>query len=441
MEIVTSELYSLYYMVECLIDEPHRSPDMANNFRGRVGNWTPIEEALDQWRRHRESADLSTLKLPKVEGGYHPGISYILERVMLSSHDPVDAAARTRPWIGPQHAHALEEVLTQTAPAFHRYWWEPCRQPLAEKVASLKADLEKGDYKSALEATSMFYQAQLPPGEKPRVVLVPRLLEPGQQKAATRGHNSGTVQVMEVLVERPDKDRAGVVFHEFMHALWKNREPSESRRWKERFHSHGAWGRAAYVQLNEGLATALGNGWFYRRIHRELDPGSWYRDPVIDAYGHALLAVVEPALNDARPPTDAELDRMVEVFREALPEALSDFNVVAAEFLTLSSHPEIQGGKFQNEVMRLGPVRSSHARHWDEDDEIPACSFTLFWLRPGERSLLQRQGWPDPGKSSWERYRLRRGHHGWELAFIGEMDELFSLLRRLQRDGLQEQQD
>ncbi len=430
VEIVTSELYTLYYLVECLIDEPHRSPDMAANFRGRVGNWTPLEQALNTWKEHRESPDLSTLRLPKVDGGFHPGLSYVLERVMLSSKDARDAAERTRPWIGPHHSQALEQVLDTVGPTFKSYWWSPAQEQLHQKVESLKKQLQAGGFKKGMEAASRFYNAQLPPGEKPTLVLVPRLLQPGQEKVATRGHNSGTVQVMEVLVERPDKDRAGVVFHEFMHALWKNQNPEETRRWKERFADHGGWGRAAYVQLNEGLATALGNGWFSGRVNGELDSGSWYNDPVIDAYGHALLPVIEPALAEGRPPTDAELDRMVEVFQEALPEALSDFNVVAAEFMTISSHQEIQSGRFQNEVMRLGPVRSSHTRDWDEGEKKP-CSFTVFWLKPDERNRLD-QNWPN----GWQRYYLRQGAHGWELAFIGKFEELFELLCRFQSEGL-----
>ena len=99
----------------------------------------------------------------------------------------------------------------------------------------------------------------------------------------------------------------------------------------------------------------------------ELDDGSWYSDPVIDTYGKALLPVIREAVEAGRPPTDEELDRMVEAFRESLPDAADDFNVVGAEILTVSSREEINHARFQDALMRLGPVRSSRARDWEAE--------------------------------------------------------------------------
>jgi hypothetical protein len=200
-----------------------------------------------------------------------------------------------------------------------------------------------------------------------------------------------------------------------MHGLWSGQSEAQRARWETRFARHGAWGRAAYVQLNEGLATAMGNGWFNRRVKGQVPAGSWYSDPVIDAYGQALLPV--------------------------MPDALDTFDVVAADFLVVSSRVAIQEGPFQNEVMRLGPVRWSRARRWKEVDQGHSSTFRVYWLQPGERDLLAEVGWSSAQRKGWNEYSLVRTETGWELAFEGSQDRLFELLRRLQKEGLSPQAD
>lgn len=425
-EIVTSEVHALYYMLECLIDEPHRSPEMANTLRARVGNWFPVEQALEGWRRSRESAELATLRFPPVLGRT-PDLGAVLEKVALSSSSARDFVERVRPWLGAEHTAALEKAMTELEPVFRRYYWTEAREQFLERRREVETALAAGDFEGSLARAAAFYGAELPSGEGLRLALIPHVRAPGVERTHTRGHSSGTLQVMEVVVDKPGSGTAGTVFHEFLHALWAARSSEESARWRDRFHGHGAWGAAAYVQLNEALATAIGNGWFTRRVTGELEPGPWYADRVIDTYGQALLPVVQPALEEGRRPSDEELDGMVEAFRTALPEALDTFDVVAADFVVVTSRPEVHTGAFQNEVMRLGPVRSSRVLSWEE---AAPGSFTVYWLSAGERSRLD---WGD-----WSGYRLRRGERGWELAFEGSAAELFALLRRLQETGLSE---
>lgn len=429
-EIVTSEVHALYYMLECLIDEPHRSPEMADTLRGRVGNWYPVEQALKGWRRSWESAELATLRFPPVLGRT-PDLSAVLEKVALSSSSVPDFVERVRPWLGPDHSLALEKALLELEPVFRRLYWEGSQRQFLERRREVESALAAGDFEGSLARASAFFAAELPPGEPLRLALIPHIRAPGVGRTHTRGHSSGTLQVMEIVVDKPNSGTAGTVFHEFVHALWAAQDEAEATRWRERFQGHGAGGAAAYVQLNEALATAIGNGWFTRRLRGELEPGTWYADPVIDAYGRVLLPVVQQALEEGRRPTEAELDAMVEAFRTALPEALDTFDVVAADFTVVSARPEVHTGAFQNEVMRLGPVRSSRVRSWDEAGT--PSSFTVYWVSAGDRDRLHALGWP---AEPWERFVLRRGERGWELAFEGDAPALFELLRQFQRTGL-----
>lgn len=433
VQVLASPVHGLFYMIECLIDVPHRSPEMASTLRGRIGNWGPVRDALDDWGEHVNSDALASLRFPEVQG-QTPTLSTVLEKVALESKDGQDLANKAAPWLGPKAAASFEHVLTTVEPLYHQYYWPG--GALERKKTEILNDLRKGQFQKNFAKVAAFYRGQMPPGTQPTIALIPYVKGIMEDKVRTRGHNSGNLQVAEVVMGQDDPDRAGVCFHEFAHALWSGQNEEEQKRWEDRFASHGLVGKLAYAQLNEGLATAIGNGWFDQKVQGVLSSKPWYADPVIATYSRALFPIIENALDEGRPPTDSELDKMVDAFKEELPEATSTFDVVAAIFTTISSRQEIHQSAYQQELMRLGPVRSSRARGWDSTKPNQA-TFTLLWLQGGEKKLLLGRGWSQQ-QIAFRNYGLRQTEQGWEFAFIGEHDELFKLLRRFQSEGLKE---
>lgn len=423
ISVVASRTHSLFYMIESLLDVPHRSPQMATNFSGRVGNWDPVAVALDDWKESLSSAELSLLRFP----GSHDRtqtLGQVLERVALQSQDAEDFGRRVRPWLGPKAGSRLKALMTVVEPLYEQYWWPG--PELGGRVAELESDLDRGEFQENFQKAMSFYAGRLG-SDKATVALVPYRKDIGEDKVHTRGHNSGELQVFEVVLERSQDGMAGVCFHEFLHGLWDGQDEAEAQRWREKFESRGLWGRLAYAQLNEGLATALGNGWFQAKLDGELSAEDWYADPVINSFGKALLPIVENAVEEARPPSDEELDAMVRAFQAVLPDADSTFDVVAAQFLTVSSRPEAHLSTYQSELMRLGPVRSSRVSDWSSESSR-SQTFVLYW--PG--SPAEALDWT-VGEAP---YSLRRTDQGWELYFTGGQKELFELLREFQNRGL-----
>lgn len=415
VEVLENRTHGLFYMLECLIDRPKRSPTMASNFIVRVGHWQPVAKALESWKDALGSQELSALRFPDGYGRTST-LSDVLEKVSLQSDSPQDFAERVSPWLGPETTRRFTTVLEILGPLYDRYWWTG--PDLGGRKAELVADLERGRFRDNFVKAMDFYQGDLR-SSKARVALVPYHRGVGESQVLTRGHNAGDLQVFEVVTDRPDPSLAGVCFHEFAHGLWKGQTPEEARRWKERFAAHGLWGRLAYAQLNEGLATALGNGWFHQKVTGESNDKAWYNDRVIESYARALFPLVGPIVEQSRRPSDIELDAMVEAFRSALPEADSTFDVVAADLLTITDRPEAHSGSYQDDLMRLGPVRSSRVAA--SLDGVPSATFVIFWRA-----------------SATKPYLLRRTESGWELEFSGKQGELLKLLRELQATGLRE---
>lgn len=433
VQVQASPVHGLFYMIESLIDVPHRSPEMASTLTGRIGVWGPVDRALQDWKRQVNSDALAKLRFPEVQGRT-PTLSDVLEKVALQSEDGQDLAHRAAPWLGPEAAASFQRVLSTVEPHYHRYYWPGVS--MEGKKAALMRDFEKGQFQQSFDKVAAFYRGSMPEGSQPTVSLIPYVKGVLEDKVRTRGHNSGDLQVVEVLIGKEDNGRAGICFHEFVHALWDGQEQGEKKRWQNHFETHGLMGKLAYAQLNEGLATAIGNGWFDQKVQGTLNPKPWYADPVIATYGRALYPIIGTALEEGRPPTDQELEKMVRAFKTELPDAAYAFDVVAAHFSVVSGRPEIHQARYQQDLMRLGPVRSSGARGWDNTKPSRA-TFTLFWLQEGEKSLLKTRGWSQEALD-FNRHALRQTSRGWELAFLGEHRELFELLRRFQSDGLKE---
>lgn len=432
VEVVVSKTHGLFYMVECLLDVPHRNSEMASTFRGRIGNWGPVEDQLNDWQEHLTRANDSRLKFPPVDGRV-PSLGEVLESAALDSENIEEFAARASIWLKPDASESFEKLLKILAPHYDRYWWSP--SSLEQRRQELTKDLAKGQFGASFDKAKAFYRGELPGEGLPKIALIPYLKGILSDADRTMGHNSGSLQVLEVIVGEPDSRRAGICFHEFTHGLWLGQDEAERIRWEQSFAKRGLPGLLAYGQLNEGLATAIGNGWFHKRVTGHIQEGNWYADPTIDSYGKELLPIVESALEQARPPSDLELESMARAFERAVPDATTKFDVVAGHFGMVSSKPEARQSQFVEQIFQLGPVRHFSGKLWRETS-TSRPTFQVYWLNQDELPQLLSRGWTHRETQEFKHHSLRLTPSGWELAFLGDGNGLISLLKELQKTEL-----
>ena len=157
----------------------------------------------------------------------------------------------------------------------------------------------------------------------------------------TFAHQAGPVVVVEVLDDDDLEHRVGVAVHELVHVLWFARSPARSKALDDAFaalsrpESH-----VALALLNEGLATALGNGLFELRASGGLPDGSWYADEAIDGYARVLLPLLQ-----ARIAAEQTLDSSF---------ASQATRVLAARFEGMASDPRFAFRRVL--VVRVGEV-------------------------------------------------------------------------------------
>ncbi len=126
-----------------------------------------------------------------------------------------------------------------------------------------------------------------------------------------------------VLTEEDEPDmRMSIAVHEMCHVLYE--EQPAALQWKidSAFaRSSSLFAPFAYSYLNEGLATACGNGWAYAQLTGGLDTSNWYADDYINRYGKALYPMVKRYIEAGKKIDNAFVKEAIALFKKTFPEA------------------------------------------------------------------------------------------------------------------------
>lgn len=423
VRVQATAVHGTLYLLESLRGEAHHSRQLARVFRLRHP-LTPAEESmLADYAHLLEDEAWNTLRLPG-DGDKRRKLAEVLEGITLQSRDTEDFLERTRPLLSTRDHARLSQVFRHFSPLYREQIDGPCRPGLERQVEELRRDLQARHAADCLATIALLYQSQWPPQEAFVVALTPIPREPGEHFEAF-GHSDGYFEVVEAPQGAPVLGSSGVILHELCHSLWSNRSPETVEAFRRLFPE------AVYDQLNEGLATALGNGWFGQARPDE----AWYNDPIIDGYAKALLPLLQPYL-EARQPLDAPFAaRAAAAFAATFPEADHDPSVVLRKVLLIANSDEIQRGGFQERVARLGPMRSIFAATPLSSPETlqryqEFQGAVIFLVKPAERGLLTPYGLQGDR-------RLTR--QGWRIVIEGEtLADLESALAELVAHKLNE---
>jgi hypothetical protein len=250
------------------------------------------------------------------------------------ARDLSDLEARCRGLLPmPEHAD-LFAAFEKLYPIYLRAIWEPNADKLAAFLKRLEARAREADLAGFLGAVRAFYGAEWPPGVPIEVRLVPIPGRHGHSVSMSNAH----LETLGVLTDREDLDRIlAILAHEACHSLWDAQPAGLQRELDGRFAGNpGPHARYAYRHLNEGLATALGNGEAYRRLTGRLDPEAWYREATVEGYARALHPLVTGYLAAGRRLDAAFVDQAVARFAGRFPEAIYRFDNLLSDVLLLA---------------------------------------------------------------------------------------------------------
>ena len=96
----------------------------------------------------------------------------------------------------------------------------------------------------------------------------------------------------------------------------------------------------AYQYFDEGMATAIGNGWAYEVLNNKIDKTDWYNDDIINGYGHALFPLVKSYLRTGKTMDSTFVNEAIELFASTFPNSINDYNVMLNDVFISGSFPD-----------------------------------------------------------------------------------------------------
>lgn len=137
------------------------------------------------------------------------------------------------------------------------------------------------------------------------------------------------------------KSRLGIIIHEMCHILYKEQHPDFQHQMDQWFtNSSSPYASLAYSFINEGLATALGNGWAYKQIHKSLDSKEWYNNKHIDGFAHSLFPLIEQYLNNEKSIDQNFVNESIKLFEQTFPKATEETAILMNSLLLFANTEE-----------------------------------------------------------------------------------------------------
>lgn len=219
---------------------------------------------------------------------------------------------------------------------------------------------------------------------------------------------------------------ASVVVHEVAHVLFGRQPLPQVERIRAAFRDAPSPNRRyAEAWLNEALATAVGNGWAYRRMAGHDDSAAWYDDAVIDAYARAIAPAIYARLDANAPMDDALMAGWAAAFDRALPDARRDPEVLLQHLVLVTSQGRDVAGQLQRALRERLRVRAMTVVSEAPADQMPEEAATILRVEIAEGAGAERWTREEAADGRLV-YRIRLPH---VAAFPEALDTLVANIR------------
>lgn len=212
--------------------------------------------------------------------------------------------------------------LDQISPYYNEYIGHEYLRRTDQEIAKYKTYTPI--ISESLSLIQQFYSANWP---KQLPLVISLLPTPGKAGFTSASPHSNILACTFLTDDSLDyMTRIGVITHEACHVFY-DAQPIELQNSIERwFQNHPSLYRdVAYKYFDEGLATAIGNGWMYEKINHKHDTGGWYNNPFIDSYGKALLPLVKYYINETRVIDSFFVDSAIHIFERQFPSSIYEY--------------------------------------------------------------------------------------------------------------------
>lgn len=321
---ITNEVLCVLHFVHTAAEGEHSS----QSYRAFIEEKTAGDTAFAQLVAEFKSIDFT-------EGYRRSGLPQRRYRARLvmdfmwmhsaASSDLEDFSQRTFGLLPVQDHAKLEQVLAKAQPYYKRLVWDPQLANIQRTEHFLNAYEDR--VAQLFFQVSNFYGTPWPTDIPFTTALCPIPLESGVTSAVPKMNTL----ICTYLSENDEDYKAtlGVAVHEMCHSIYDEQPANLQKQIDDWFMlSKSPFATHAYTYFNEGLATAIGNGWAYEQLNGYVDEGDWYADEMINGFAKAIHPLINAYLRERQTIDRPFVDAAIEAFAKTFPNADRDLNVL-----------------------------------------------------------------------------------------------------------------
>jgi len=345
IQFETSEFYSRFIFAQSLGGSAGTSPTLKLIYdESKFAQKKSIQDAV------KKIEQINTFYEYKFEG--YPKYRFngiqlwqLLKIAAANSKDINDFSARITGMLPVNDMLDLIESLKTLEHVHKQLVWKPNKKKLNKYLKKLRTEARKGDFDNDFQKAAKFYGTNWNPALPFKVYIlpVPEFAGPTYEVATPEG-NVLTFSTSIKENSNLAKDLA-VIFHELCHILYQNQPAEIQHNQEELFlNASSQYKIIAYQVLDEALATALGQGWYYKQLKGELDDDIWYSVEQIDNVSKAIYNLVEEYADNDKTLDATFINRYLELYEDKFEDALfevnsniSNINILRDEFMTNSN--------------------------------------------------------------------------------------------------------
>jgi hypothetical protein len=210
-------------------------------------------------------------------------------------------------------------VKEKLYPIFKKLIWDPSEKKRTENIEKNQEDFKKFEMVDWLMKARTFYRSDYPIDLPFKVALIP-IPDEGIKSKHTSAENLRDVQIVPYLLSEKTTDNLDVIFHEFMHALYEGQSQSVMKEIDSFYlSSQDSHALFVYRYINEALATAWGNGWFYEIINKNPNSKSWYNVEYINVLAKAYLPILKDWVQNNKVLDKEFMQKTLEIAKQYFP--------------------------------------------------------------------------------------------------------------------------
>ena len=331
----TSKVYCLLNFLETATQQPRTSPVLYAFIQANTRNDAAFATLCKEFSRVPLYA---TYRFEGYPADRTPdyNIHNLLVAAAVNSRSIEDFKGRVLGYLPSADLIELLAALQQAEGYYDRLIWRAYQGKLQAQEKALQQYAKV--FATTLAAAQRFYHTSWPANTPFTVALYPIPGKAGDM-LATPHVNNLCVGVLTDTTDYPLK--ASIVLHEMCHIFYGAQAKAQQQAldgWFQR--SRSAYARFAYNYIDEGLATAIGNGWGVKQLAGSVKDGRWYGNDYIDGFAKELYPLVDDYLTRRQAVDSAFVARAVARFEKRFPRSPVDYNALFYPNVTIYNESE-----------------------------------------------------------------------------------------------------